>query len=157
VTNRPNSIDPALRQFGRFDCELDIGIPDPTGRYEILRIRPKNMNLTDDVHLEQPNTQFSKQPNSLIRELTAMSVIGARNGRTRLIAIRSTLLNLLPSTRRRLSPRQGLTESGSTRRNLSLAGSAEQSLTPIDAPAEHVDMTVMRARDPKNQPTPRSL
>ncbi|KAF9106181.1 AAA ATPase cdc48 [Mortierella sp. AM989] len=53
ATNRPNSIDPALRRFGRFDREIDIGIPDPTGRLEILRIHTKNMKLDDDVDLEQ--------------------------------------------------------------------------------------------------------
>ena len=53
ATNRPNSIDPALRRFGRFDREVDISIPDPTGRLEILRIHTKNMKLADDVDLEQ--------------------------------------------------------------------------------------------------------
>ena len=38
---------------GRFDREVDIGIPDPTGRLEILRIHTKNMKLADDVDLEQ--------------------------------------------------------------------------------------------------------
>lgn len=52
ATNRPNSIDPALRRFGRFDREVDIGIPDETGRMEILRIHTKNMKLADDVDLE---------------------------------------------------------------------------------------------------------
>lgn len=53
ATNRPNSIDAALRRFGRFDREVDIGIPDPTGRLEILRIHTKNMKLGTDVDLEQ--------------------------------------------------------------------------------------------------------
>ncbi|GKT53782.1 AAA family ATPase [Colletotrichum tofieldiae] len=53
ATNRPNSIDPALRRFGRFDREVDIGIPDPTGRLEVLQIHTKNMKLGDDVDLEQ--------------------------------------------------------------------------------------------------------
>jgi transitional endoplasmic reticulum ATPase len=53
ATNRPNSIDPALRRFGRFDREVDIGIPDPTGRLEVLRIHTKNMKLDDDVDLEK--------------------------------------------------------------------------------------------------------
>uniref|UniRef100_F6PXF6 Transitional endoplasmic reticulum ATPase n=1 Tax=Xenopus tropicalis TaxID=8364 RepID=F6PXF6_XENTR len=53
ATNRPNSIDPALRRFGRFDREVDIGIPDSTGRLEILQIHTKNMKLSDDVDLEQ--------------------------------------------------------------------------------------------------------
>jgi len=52
ATNRPNSIDPALRRFGRFDREIDIGIPDPTGRLEILRIHTKNMKLEEGVDLE---------------------------------------------------------------------------------------------------------
>ena len=53
ATNRPNSIDAALRRFGRFDREVDIGIPDATGRLEILRIHTKNMKLADDVDLEK--------------------------------------------------------------------------------------------------------
>lgn len=53
ATNRPNSIDGALRRFGRFDREIDIGIPDATGRLEILRIHTKNMKLGEDVDLEQ--------------------------------------------------------------------------------------------------------
>lgn len=56
ATNRPNSIDPALRRFGRFDREIDIGIPDEIGRLEILRIHTKNMKLevegSDAVDLE---------------------------------------------------------------------------------------------------------
>jgi transitional endoplasmic reticulum ATPase len=52
ATNRPNSIDPALRRFGRFDREVDIGIPDAVGRMEILRIHTKNMRLADDLNLE---------------------------------------------------------------------------------------------------------
>ncbi|CAO4365223.1 hypothetical protein L5515_014164 [Caenorhabditis briggsae] len=53
ATNRPNSIDGALRRFGRFDREIDIGIPDAVGRLEILRIHTKNMKLAEDVDLEQ--------------------------------------------------------------------------------------------------------
>jgi len=53
ATNRPNSIDAALRRFGRFDREIDIGIPDAIGRLEILRIHTKNMKLDEDVDLEQ--------------------------------------------------------------------------------------------------------
>lgn len=51
ATNRPNTIDPALRRFGRFDREIDIGVPDEVGRMEILRIHTKNMKLSDDVDL----------------------------------------------------------------------------------------------------------
>merc|ERR1711990_1143147 len=52
-TNRPNSIDPALRRFGRFDREIDIGVPDEVGRLEIIRIHTRNMKLGDEVDLEQ--------------------------------------------------------------------------------------------------------
>ncbi|MFS7907197.1 Cell division cycle protein 48 [Helianthus anomalus] len=41
ATNRPNSIDPTLRRFGRFDREIDIGVSDEVGRLEILRIHTK--------------------------------------------------------------------------------------------------------------------
>ncbi|XP_030267853.1 transitional endoplasmic reticulum ATPase isoform X1 [Sparus aurata] len=53
ATNRPNSVDSALRRFGRFDREIDIGIPDTTGRLEILQIHTKNMKLAGDVDLER--------------------------------------------------------------------------------------------------------
>ncbi|GMN24981.1 hypothetical protein TIFTF001_000767 [Ficus carica] len=53
ATNRPNSIDPALRRFGRFDREIDIGVPDEVGRLEVLRIHTKTMKLSDDVDLER--------------------------------------------------------------------------------------------------------
>ena len=49
ATNRPNTIDPALRRFGRFDREIDIGIPDETGRLEIFGIHTKKMKLSDEV------------------------------------------------------------------------------------------------------------
>jgi len=52
ATNRPNSLDPALRRFGRFDREIDIGVPDEIGRLEILRIHTKNMKLAENVNLE---------------------------------------------------------------------------------------------------------
>lgn len=52
ATNRPNTIDPALRRAGRFDREIDIGVPDKDGRFEILRIHTKNMKLAPDVDLE---------------------------------------------------------------------------------------------------------
>ena len=53
ATNRPNTIDAALRRFGRFDREIDIGIPDDIGRLEIMRIHTKNMKLDADVDLEK--------------------------------------------------------------------------------------------------------
>jgi transitional endoplasmic reticulum ATPase len=52
ATNRPNAIDPALRRPGRFDREIEIGIPDEKGRLEILQIHTRGMPLTDDVNLD---------------------------------------------------------------------------------------------------------
>jgi len=53
ATNRPNSIDPALRRFGRFDREIEIGIPDFTGRLEIMRIHTKNILLAKETDIEK--------------------------------------------------------------------------------------------------------
>ncbi|MDD4455493.1 MAG: CDC48 family AAA ATPase [Candidatus Methanomethylophilaceae archaeon] len=53
ATNRPNSIDEALRRPGRFDREIEIKIPDRNGRLEILQIHTKGMPLTEDVDLEE--------------------------------------------------------------------------------------------------------
>jgi transitional endoplasmic reticulum ATPase len=52
ATNRPNAIDPALRRPGRFDREIDIGIPDEHGRLDILLIHSRGMPMTEDVNLE---------------------------------------------------------------------------------------------------------
>jgi transitional endoplasmic reticulum ATPase len=52
ATNRPNSMDPALRRFGRFDREIDIGVPDENGRLEVFRIHTRNMKLDEDVDPE---------------------------------------------------------------------------------------------------------
>ena len=53
ATNRPNSIDPALRRPGRFDREIEIGIPDNNGRHEILSIHTRGMPLDEKVNLKQ--------------------------------------------------------------------------------------------------------
>ena len=53
ATNRPNAIDPALRRPGRFDREIEIGVPDRKGRYEILQIHTRNMPLAKDVDLQK--------------------------------------------------------------------------------------------------------
>ena len=53
ATNRPNSIDEALRRPGRFDREIEIGVPDRHGRMEILQIHTRGMPLASDVDLGQ--------------------------------------------------------------------------------------------------------
>jgi transitional endoplasmic reticulum ATPase len=53
ATNRPNAVDPALRRPGRFDREIEIGIPDKRGRLEILKVHTRSMPLAKDVDLEK--------------------------------------------------------------------------------------------------------
>ena len=53
ATNRPDAIDPALRRPGRFDREIEIGVPDRDGRKEILEIHTRKMPLAEDVNLDE--------------------------------------------------------------------------------------------------------
>ncbi len=53
ATNRPDSIDPALRRPGRFDREIEVGVPDREGRQEVLHIHTRNMPKSDDFDLDQ--------------------------------------------------------------------------------------------------------
>ena len=52
ATNREEAIDPALRRPGRFDREIEIGVPDRSGRIEILQIHMRSMPISADVNLE---------------------------------------------------------------------------------------------------------
>ncbi len=53
ATNRPGALDPALRRPGRFDREIEIGVPDKQARYEVLQIHTRGMPLADDVDLKK--------------------------------------------------------------------------------------------------------
>lgn len=53
ATNRPSALDPALRRPGRFDREVEIGVPDKQGRNEILQIHTRGMPLAQDVDLKK--------------------------------------------------------------------------------------------------------
>jgi len=53
ATNIPNSLDPALRRPGRFDREIEIGVPGVSGRLNILKIHTRNMPLDKDVNLKR--------------------------------------------------------------------------------------------------------
>jgi transitional endoplasmic reticulum ATPase len=53
ATNRPGALDPALRRPGRFDREIEIGVPDKKGRYEVLQIHTRGMPLAEDVDLKK--------------------------------------------------------------------------------------------------------
>jgi transitional endoplasmic reticulum ATPase len=53
ATNRPNALDPALRRPGRFDREIEIGVPDLDGRLEILQVHTRGMPLAEDLDLKR--------------------------------------------------------------------------------------------------------
>lgn len=53
ATNRENDIDAALRRGGRFDREIEIGIPDRNGRYQILQVHTRGMPLSENVDLKE--------------------------------------------------------------------------------------------------------
>jgi transitional endoplasmic reticulum ATPase len=53
ATNRPGALDPALRRPGRFDREIEIGVPDKQARHEILQIHTRGMPLAEDVDLKK--------------------------------------------------------------------------------------------------------
>ena len=53
ATNRPHALDPALRRPGRFDREVEIGVPNREGRYEILQIHTRGMPLDKSVNLRK--------------------------------------------------------------------------------------------------------
>ena len=53
ATNVPNILDPALRRPGRFDRELEIGVPNKDGRLNILKIHTRNMPLSKDIDLKE--------------------------------------------------------------------------------------------------------
>ncbi|MFC7068408.1 CDC48 family AAA ATPase [Halobaculum lipolyticum] len=53
ATNRVDAIDPALRRGGRFDREIEVGVPDRDGRKEILQVHTRNMPLADDIDIDE--------------------------------------------------------------------------------------------------------
>ncbi len=53
ATNRVDAVDPALRRPGRFDREIEIGVPDREGRLEIMQVHTRGMPMADGVDLEE--------------------------------------------------------------------------------------------------------
>jgi len=53
ATNRPDSVDPALRRPGRFDREIEVSVPNVDGRLEILQIHTRGMPIAEDVELRR--------------------------------------------------------------------------------------------------------
>eukprot|EP01083_Nonionella_stella_P080446 221105_1 len=76
ATNRPNTIDPALRRFGRFDREIEIGVPDATGRMEVLHIHTKNMKLGGDLDLEKVADQTHGFVGADLAQLCSEAALG---------------------------------------------------------------------------------
>ena len=69
ATNRPSALDPALRRPGRFDREIEIGVPDKQGRYEVLQIHTRGMPLHGG---EKPEEEKSGEDVAL-RKLAEMT------------------------------------------------------------------------------------
>ena len=61
ATNRVDAVDPALRRPGRFDRELEIGVPDRDGRKEIMQIHTRSMPLADDFDIRSEERRVGKE------------------------------------------------------------------------------------------------
>jgi transitional endoplasmic reticulum ATPase len=68
ATNRPNSLDPALRRPGRFDREIEIGVPDKAGRREILQIHTRGMPLDLTPYREAAIKAVAREPKNFDEE-----------------------------------------------------------------------------------------
>jgi transitional endoplasmic reticulum ATPase len=77
ATNRPNALDPALRRPGRFDREIEIGLPDRKGRHQVLMIHSRGMPLTEDVDLEQISSRTHGFVGADLEALTKEAAMGA--------------------------------------------------------------------------------
>jgi transitional endoplasmic reticulum ATPase len=81
ATNRVDAIDPALRRGGRFDREIEIGVPDKDGRKEILQVHTRGMPLTDDVDLDQ----FAESTHGFVgADIESLAKEGAMNALRRI-------------------------------------------------------------------------
>ena len=69
ATNRPESVDPALRRPGRFDREIEIGVPNAEGRLEILQIHTRVMPLEESVNLKKLASELNGYTGADIKAL----------------------------------------------------------------------------------------
>ena len=69
ATNRPDSVDPALRRPGRFDREFEISVPNEDGRLEILEIHSRGMPISDDVNLKELSLELHGYTGADIKSL----------------------------------------------------------------------------------------
>ena len=77
ASNRPDSIDPALRRPGRFDREMEISVPNSDGRLEILHIHTRGMPLSDDIDLKNLTSELHGYTGADIKSLCRESAIKA--------------------------------------------------------------------------------
>jgi transitional endoplasmic reticulum ATPase len=81
ATNRLDAVDPALRRGGRFDREIEIGVPDRDGRLEILQVHTRGMPLAEGVDLEQ----YAESTHGFVgADLESLAKEGAMNALRRL-------------------------------------------------------------------------
>ncbi|MBN2459439.1 CDC48 family AAA ATPase [Candidatus Woesearchaeota archaeon] len=73
ATNIPNVLDPALRRPGRFDREIEIGVPNVQGRLTVLKIHTRNMPLEPNFDLSQAKFGLEQKINSLIQDIISLS------------------------------------------------------------------------------------
>ena len=69
ASNRPESVDPALRRPGRFDREVEISVPNEDGRLEILQIHTRGMPIADDVNLKTLSSELHGYTGADIKSL----------------------------------------------------------------------------------------
>ena len=78
ATNRPDSVDPALRRPGRFDREMEISVPNADGRLEVMEIHTRGMPISKDVNLKVLSSELSgytgADMKSLCREAAMRSI-----------------------------------------------------------------------------------
>ena len=77
ATNRPDSVDPALRRPGRFDREMEISVPNIDGRIEILQIHTRGMPIGKDVDLKKLASELHGYTGADIKSLCRESAIKA--------------------------------------------------------------------------------
>jgi transitional endoplasmic reticulum ATPase len=69
ATNRPDSVDPALRRPGRFDREFEITVPNEDERYEILQIHTRGMPINEDIDLKELSSELHGYTGADIKSL----------------------------------------------------------------------------------------
>ena len=78
ATNRPNSVDPALRRPGRFDREMEISVPNADGRLEVMHIHTRGMPISKDTNLKVLSSELNgytgADMKSLCREAAIRSI-----------------------------------------------------------------------------------